>query len=129
MIPARAATLLVAAGLVVACGGDRPRPGPPAIQLEMPPGNVVTSPDTFVVWVYASDDNGLDSLIISFLDQIRDIPVFNEIDVVDGVLFAVPAGYNVGELLEVTGMARDLVGGRTVVQATVTVATDAPQAR
>jgi len=119
---------LVVAGLtaLVACGGDRPRPGPPLLTLEMPPGNVVTSPDTFIVWVHAQDDNGIDSLIVSFLDQIRDVPAFNEIDVTDGVFFIVPEGREVGEILEVFGYALDLVGARTRMSATVTVASSTP---
>lgn len=121
----RAFVLAALAGLG-ACGGDRPRPGPPLLTLELPPGNVVTSPDTFVVWVRAQDDNGLDSLIISFLDQIRDVPAFNETDVVDGVFFTVPPGREVGELLEVFAYARDLVGAGSRVTTSVTVAASTP---
>jgi hypothetical protein len=120
---------LVALAALAACDAERLRPGPPALVLEMPPGNVVTSPDTFVVGIVARDDNGLDSLVITFLDQVRDVFVFDEIEVVDGVLFVMPEGYAVGEVLEVSGFARDLVGERTTVTATVTVASDAPASR
>lgn len=121
MITRRAVTL---AGLtaVAACGGERLRPGPPSIQLEMPVGNVVTSPDTFVVWVYARDDNGLDSVVVSFLDQVRDVFAFDETEVSDGVFFVVPEGFEVGEVLEVHGYARDITGGRTTTTGSVTVA-------
>jgi hypothetical protein len=113
---------------LTACGEDRLRPGPPALVLEMPPGSVVTSPDTFVVGIYARDDNGLDSLGVTFLDQARDIPVFDDVEVVDGVFFIVPAGYVVGEVLEVRGVARDLVGERTTATGSVTVVAATPVA-
>lgn len=120
---------LAALGALAACDADRLRPGPPALALEMPPGNVVTSPDTFLVGIVARDDNGLDSLVITFLDQVRDVAVFDDIEVVDGVFFVVPEGYAVGEVLEVSGLARDLVGERTTVTASVTVASGTPASR
>lgn len=126
MIRTRASGVLVWLALLSACGEDRLRPGPPTLVLEMPPGSVVTSPDTFVVGIYARDDNGLDSLVVRFLDQVRDISVFNEIEVVDGVFFVVPDGYTVGEVIEVSGFVRDLVGERTSVTGSVTVGTRTP---
>lgn len=129
MSRAPALRLLLALAALTGCGEDRLRPGPPALVLEMPPGSVVTSPDTFVVGVYARDDNGLDSLGVTFLDQTRDIPVFDEIEVVDGVFFIVPAGYVVGEVLEVRGVARDLVGERTTATGSVTVVAATPVVR
>jgi len=121
----RAVVLAALAGLG-ACGGERPRPGPPLLTLDLPPGNVVTSPDTFIVWVQAQDDNGIDSLIVSFLDQIRDVAAFNETDVLDGVFFTVPAGREVGELIEIFAYARDLVGASSRTSTSVTVAASAP---
>jgi hypothetical protein len=122
---------LLAAGLAAlalgACTGDRPRPGPPSITLELPVGHVVASPDTFAVGVRAQDDNGLDSVVVTFLGERREVFAFNEIEVVDFVLFAVPEGRIVGELVEVQAFALDLVGGRTITSATLTiVARDTP---
>jgi hypothetical protein len=122
------AVLFALAGLA-ACEAERLRPGPPSLVLEMPPGSVVTSPDTFAVGVYARDDNGLDSLLVTFLDQVRDVTVFDEVEVVDGVFFVVPEGYAVGEVLEVSGYVRDLVGERTTVTGSVTVGSVTPAAR
>jgi hypothetical protein len=113
--------LLLGLAALAACGEDRMRPGPPTLVLQLPPGSVVTSPDTFGVRVYARDDNGLDSLVITFLDQVRDISLFNEIEVLDGVFFIVPGGYVVGEVLEVRGLVRDITGERTTVTSSVTV--------
>jgi hypothetical protein len=116
---------LAAAGLaalaLAACPGDRPRPGPPTIRLELPVGQVVTSPDTFVVGVRARDDNGLDSVVVTFLEERRDLSAFNEIEVADYVFFTVPAGRIVGEVVEVQAFARDLVGGRSDTTATLTI--------
>jgi len=126
VIRTRASGALLGLALLAGCGEDRLRPGPPTLVLEMPPGSVVTSPDTFVVGIYARDDNGLDSLLVRFLDQVRDISVFNEIEVVDGVFFVVPDGYAVGEVIVVSGYVRDLVGERTSVTGSVTVGTRTP---
>jgi len=116
--PLGAALILVA---LTGCGGERARPGPPSLTLQLPPGNVVATPDTFAIQVFARDDNGLDSLIVRFLDQTRDVPAFNEREVTDVVLFVVPEGLAVGEVIDVQGYARDLVGERTLVTSSVTV--------
>jgi hypothetical protein len=107
--------------LATACGGERKRPGPPTLTLEAPPGNVVTSPDTFAVGLHASDDNGLDSIIVSFLSDVRGIDVFEKVDYTDYVIFAVPAGHVVGEVLQIVGVARDLNGERASTSISVTV--------
>ncbi|HEX9633739.1 MAG TPA: hypothetical protein VGA02_14855 [Gemmatimonadales bacterium] len=116
---------LLAAGLtalaLAACTPDRPRPGPPSITLELPVGHVVASPDTFAVGVRARDDNGLDSVVVTFLDERREVFAFNEIEVVDFVFFIVPEGRIVGELVDVQAFALDLVGGRTTTSATLTI--------
>lgn len=114
--------LLACAALSIAgCAEDRLRPGPPSLQLEPPPGSVVASPDTFAVGVYARDDNGLDSIVVTFLGQQREIDGFGDIELVDAVIFTVPEGLAVGELVEVEGYARDLAGGRTFATLSLTV--------
>lgn len=110
------------AGLVLAaCAGERQRPGPPAIRLELPIGHVVASPDTFTVGVRAQDDNGLDSVVVTFLGEQREVFAFNEFEVSDVVFFTVPEGRIVGELVDVQAFARDLVGARTETSATLTI--------
>lgn len=106
---------------LAACAGDRQRPGPPELVLELPVGHVVASPDTFAVGVVARDDNGLDSVVVTFLGERRDVFAFNEIEVIDFVFFIMPPGRIVGEVVEIQAFARDLVGGRTVTTATLTV--------
>lgn len=124
MSAVRALGVLLLAAVAAACG-DRKRPGPPQLTLELPTDNVVTSPDTFLVRVQAHDDNGLDSVTVTFLNDIRAIPAFDEFDVTDAVIFNVPTGRTPGEALEVFGYARDLLGDRTTVVETLTVATGA----
>jgi hypothetical protein len=111
----------LAALLLAACTGERQRPGPPVISLELPIGHVVASPDTFAVGVHAQDDNGLDSVVVIFLGEQREVFAFNEVEVSDFVFLTVPAGRIVGELVEVQAFARDLVGARTVTSATLTI--------
>lgn len=118
---------VLAALALAACTPDRPRPGPPSISLELPVGHVVASPDTFIVGVRARDDNGLDSVAVTFLGVRHDIFAFNEIEVVDFVFLAVPEGRVVGELVDIQAFALDLVGGRTTTSATLTIV--APDAR
>jgi hypothetical protein len=113
-----AAVLLLA---LAACAEDRLRPGPPSLTLEMPPGNTVTSPDTFFVGVRAHDDNGLDSVTVTFLGVTVEVPAFDEVDVLDAVRFTVPEGHTPGELLAVEGYAKDRVGDRTTTSGSVTV--------
>jgi hypothetical protein len=116
--------LVVGLGLVAvlaAACGERQRPGPPTITLEAPPGNVVTSPDTFLVGVHATDDNGLDSIIVSFLTDIRGIDAFEKLDFTDQVILTVPPGRAVGEVLEIFGVARDLTGELATTSVSVTV--------
>ena len=112
---------LAVATLIAACTDDRQRPGPPTISLEVPIGNVVASPDTFAVRVRARDDNGLDSVVVSFLGERRDLFAFSETEVVDVVFFVVPEGRVVGEIVEVQAYALDLLGGRAVTGATLTI--------
>jgi hypothetical protein len=118
--PGLVVVLGLAAVLAAACG-ERQRPGPPTITLEAPPGNVVTSPDTFLVGVHASDDNGLDSIIVSFLTDIRGIDAFERLDYTDQVILTVPPGRAVGEVLEIFGVARDLTGELASTSVSVTV--------
>ena len=124
----RGCFVAVAVALIAsaACGGDRQRPGPPTLELGLPPGKLVTSPDTFAVSIRAQDDNGLDSVVVSFLGDVRSLSVFNEFEVADIVIFTVPAGTAVGDTLEMFGYARDLVGERTFIIDTLLVADSTP---
>lgn len=112
---------MVLLSVLCACAEDRLRPGPPSLILELPVGATVTSPDTFAIGVYARDDNGLDSVTVTFLGVTVEVTAFDEVEVVDAVLFTVPEGRLPGELLTVTAYAKDLVQERTNVTETLTV--------
>jgi hypothetical protein len=103
------------------CKTDRLRPGPPSLSIDLPPGATVFSPDTLGIAVRAHDDNGLDSVTVTILDRTEAVNAFNEVDVVDGLLWPIPEGLTPGELIEIRGYAKDLVGDRTTVTTSVTV--------
>ena len=116
-----AAPGVVALALLAACTGSRSRPGPPELRLELPIGNVIASPDTFTVGVVARDDDGLDSVVVTFLGERREVFAFNEFEVADLVFLVMPPGHVVGEVVEVQAFARDLTGGRTIRMGTLTI--------
>ena len=115
------ASLAVAAACLDGCISDRLRPGPPSLSIELPPGATVFSPDTLGLAVRAHDDNGLDSVTVTILGRTEEANAFNRVDVVDGFLFPIPEGLIPGQLVEITGYAKDLVGDRTTVTTSVTV--------
>ena len=60
-------------------------------------------------------------MVVSFLGERRDLFAFSETELVDVVFFAVPEGRVVGEIVEVQAYALDLLGGRAVATATLTI--------
>jgi hypothetical protein len=116
----------VVAAWLAGCGSDRLRPGPPTLSIELPPGATVFSPDTLGLAVRAHDDNGLDSVTVTILGHTEEANAFNQVDVVDGFLWPIPEGLIPGELIEITGYAKDLVGDRTTVTTSVTVIAGPP---
>jgi hypothetical protein len=88
----------------------------------------VFSPDTIGISVFAQDDNGLDSVTVTILGRTEELGAFDEVEVADILVWVIPAGLNAGDLIEILGYAKDLVGERTTVTITVTVV-DRPEAR
>lgn len=124
----RGAGLVVAAAWLAACRTDRLRPGPPSLSIELPPGATVFSPDTLGLVVRAHDDNGLDSVTVTILGRTEEADAFDQVDAVDVFLWPIPEGLTPGELVQVRGYAKDLVGDRTTVTTSVTVV-ERPAAR
>jgi hypothetical protein len=120
-----AAALLVAVG-VAGCGPDRLRPGPPTLSVELPPGNTVFSPDTLNLVIRASDPNGLDSVTVTILGVTEEVDAFDRTETVGLVRWPIPAGLVPGETVAVRAYAKDLVGERTTVDASVTVVARSP---
>jgi hypothetical protein len=117
----RGVGLVAAAVWLAACGTDRLRPGPPSLSIELPPGATVFSPDTLGLVVRAHDENGLDSVTVTILGRTEEADAFNQVDAVDVFLWPIPEGLTPGELVEIRGYAKDLVGDRTTVTTSVTV--------
>jgi hypothetical protein len=126
-VPLVALAALAAASLS-GCESDRLRPGPPSLTVEGPAGSTVFSPDTIGISVFAQDDNGLDSVTVTILGRTEELGAFDEVEVADILVWVIPAGLNAGDLIEILGYAKDLVGERTTVTITVTVV-DRPEAR
>lgn len=111
--------------LILGCGGERDRPGPPSILIEVPPGSTVMSPDTLPMAVIAQDPNGLDSVTVSFLDSTVSINTGLNSEVTALLNWPVPGGIAEGTMLTITARARDLVGQLASETTSVTVV-DAP---
>jgi hypothetical protein len=125
----REAGLVAAAVWLAACRTDRLRPGPPSLSIELPPGATVFSPDTLGLVVRAHDENGLDSVTVTILGRTEEADAFNQVDAVDVFLWPIPEGLTPGELVEIRGYAKDLVGDRTTVTTSVTVVALPPAQR
>jgi hypothetical protein len=121
-----AAVLAVAGFLWWGCTPERLRPGPPSLVIEGPEGSTVFSPDTVGISVFARDDNGLDSVTVTILGRTEELGAFDQVEVSDIFLWPIPEGLSPGELVEIVGLAKDLVGERTVVTTSVTVVARPP---
>lgn len=117
------AALAGLAGTVVhaGCTPERLRPGPPSLTIEVPAGNTVFSPDTLPILIHVRDDNGLDSVTVTVFGETADVDAFDEVEVIDIFDWPIPDGLMPGELVEIQGYAKDLVGERTNVTTSVTV--------
>jgi hypothetical protein len=120
-LPTLAPAAVAAALLLAGCTPERLRPGPPSLVVEGPEGSTVFSPDTVGISVFARDDNGLDSVTITVLGRTEELGAFDRVEVSDIFIWPIPAGLTAGELIEIQGYAKDLVGERTVVTTSVTV--------
>jgi hypothetical protein len=96
--------------------------------IEGPEGSTVFSPDTVGIAVFARDDNGLDSVTITVLGRTEELGAFDRVEISDVFIWPIPAGLRAGELVEILGYAKDLVGERTFVTASVTVIDRPPAA-
>lgn len=119
----------VLAGAVVACSPDRLRPGPPSVSIEVRQGSTVFSPDTLPILIVATDPNGLETLIVSFMGPAQEpvgigqlsIETGDKVEVIAPLSWPIPTGLVPGELLTIVARATDLTGQATTTEATVTV--------
>jgi hypothetical protein len=89
--------------------------------IEGPEGSTVLSPDTIPIQVFARDDNGLDSVTVTVLGRTEELGAFDRVEISDVFFWPIPTGLLPGQLIEIVGYAKDLVGERTTVTTSVTV--------
>jgi hypothetical protein len=116
-----AALAAVGAAVVPGCTPDRLRPGPPSLVIEGPQGSTAFSPDTIPISVFARDDNGLDSVTVTILGRTEELGAFDRTEISNVFFWPIPEGLTPGDLVEIVGNAKDLVGERTTVTTSVTV--------
>jgi hypothetical protein len=109
-----------------ACSGERLRPGPPSVALELPDGNTVTSPDTIGVRVRANDPNGLDTVSVALRDGIITLQAFASTELVELVFVQIPTDLPIGTSLTLVATAADLSGLTAQATATLTVVENGP---
>ena len=108
-------------GVVAACTGERGRPGPPALAIQVPPGSTVFSPDTLQFTVQATDPDGLDSVTVMFLDSTSFIDTGFRSEVSHSFRWPVRAGMPAGRVLPIAARATDLKGLAATQTASITV--------
>ncbi len=115
------ALLLTGLLLAASCSPERSRPGPPSISIDVGPGSTVRSPDTLSITVVANDPNGVDSLIVIFLDSTAIVDTDLRTEVFGFLRWPIPEGLDAGTVLTLSVRARDLIGQVAIRKATVTV--------
>ena len=106
------------------CLTERPRPGPPALQIVLD-RTVVHSPDTVTGHIEASDPDGLDSIWLTVDASQAAADVF--LETTYGASFGLPvrSGFGPGQKVPVRLEARDLLGFRSTLDTSVVI-TDVP---
>lgn len=102
------------------CLSERPRPGPPALQIELD-RTAVHSPDTLTGHIQASDPDGLDSVWLTVDASQAAADAFLETSF--GSTFGLPvrSGFGVGQRIPVRLEARDLLGFRSALDTSVVI--------
>jgi hypothetical protein len=103
------------------CLSERPRPGPPALQIEFGK-TAVHSPDTLTGQVQASDPDGLDSVWLTVDSSRGGADAFLATSYAAPFSFKIRSGYTAGQHVPVRLEARDLSGFRSTLDTFVVVA-------
>ncbi len=106
------------------CLSERPRPGPPALQIELD-RTAVHSPDTVTGHISVSDPDGLDSIWLTVDASQAAADVFLETSYGASFGLAVRSGFGAGQKVPVRLEARDLLGFRSTLDTSVVI-TDVP---
>jgi len=91
------------------CLSERPRPGPPALQIVFDQ-TTVHSPDTLTGHIHVSDPDGLDSVWLTVDSAQAAADVFLETSYGASFSLRVSAGHSAGNRVPVQLRARDLLG-------------------
>ena len=102
------------------CLSERPRPGPPALQIVLDQ-TTVHSPDTLTGHIQVSDPDGLDSIWLTVDASQAAADVFLETSYGASFGLAVRSGLTAGQRVPVRLEARDLLGFRSALDTSVVV--------
>ncbi len=103
------------------CLSERPRPGPPALQIELD-RTAVDSPDTVTGHIHVSDPDGLDSIWLT-VDSSRAVAdAFLATSYGAPFSLKIRSGYTTGQHVSVRLEARDLSSFRSTLDTFVVVA-------
>jgi len=106
------------AGLIAlgACADPRTRPGPPTVEVTLDAAHAITSPGEIIGSIYAYDEHGLDSIIVSIhsADErlIGDSAFFSPdpFETTRPLIWQVPAGMSVGIGIQVVVRVVSYIG-------------------
>src|ERR1051326_739893 len=118
---AKRRSYLLILSLLTTCAPDRGRPGPPSINIAVRAGSTVYSPDPLPFTVTASDTDGLDSLLVTFLDSTVSVQTSFESEVQKSFLWPIRPGMVAGRVLALSARATDVRGLVSVNSVNLTV--------
>jgi hypothetical protein len=106
------------AGIIAlgACTDPRPRPGPPEVRVTLDANHTITSPGSILGSIYAYDEHGLDSMIVSIHsadERIAGDSTFFSSDPFETtrpLIWRVPAGMSVGTGIQVVVRVVSYIG-------------------
>jgi hypothetical protein len=106
------------AGIIAlgACTDPRPRPAPPTVQVTLDANHPITSPGEIIGSIYAYDEHGLDSIIVSIhsADErlIGDSTFFSSdpFETTRPLIWQVPAGMSAGTGIQVVVRVVSYIG-------------------
>lgn len=117
---------MTAAGLAAAvlwasgCLSERPRPGPPALQIRLD-RTAVNSPDTVTGHIEVSDPDGLDSIWLTVDASQAAADAFLQTTYGASFGLAVRSGFGTGQKVPVRLEARDLLGFKSSLDTSVVI--------
>jgi hypothetical protein len=124
----RRAAALCACACLLACTDPRARPAPPTVKLFIASGLRATSPGTIPASIYATDVEGLDSVVVALRSTFSALHGDSTFLLPDttaqttNVVWTVPSGVPTGTQITVRATAYNLIGFAARDSAVLTVA-------